>query len=148
MSKDYVKIFKELDPTEELFILHGNYILVNVLDDEEIKTASGIVIATQQNQRFGGANSERPVFAEVLAVGEGFADDEGNSVPVGSEPGDVIVVGQNAIQQFSRFGTVPAASGLKVGLVRESEIIMQFPSLEAYRTYFNNLEKAMRGDQS
>jgi co-chaperonin GroES (HSP10) len=149
MSKDYVKIFQELDPDESLFLLYGEYILVNVLQDkeEDLKSAGGIILAPQSNQRIGGLNSERPVFAEVLLVGEGFTDSEGKNVAPAAEPGDIVVIGQNSPLIFSRFGTVPTGNGFNIALIKEENIIMQFPSRDAYETYFNNLKKALRGDQ-
>lgn len=62
-------------------------ILVQVLE-AETQTASGLVIPDSAK--------ERPQEAEVLAVGAGRFDDQGNRIPVDVKEGDTVV--------FSRYG--------------------------------------------
>lgn len=56
--------------------------------EAEMTTASGLVIA--------GAAKEKPQEGEVVAVGPGRVDDNGNRVPVDVEVGDTVI--------FSKFG--------------------------------------------
>ena len=62
-------------------------IVIRQVDSEE-KTASGLYIPD--------AAKEKPQEGEVLAVGPGRVDDNGNRVPVDVEVGDHVI--------FSRFG--------------------------------------------
>ncbi len=148
MSK-YVEIFKELrSACEDDFILYGDFILVNILQDKEIKSAGGIVLSTPDNHRINSMNQNKPIFCEVLEVGEGFADSSGNTTPVGAEVGEILVVGQNAPLAFSRFGQIPMSGELQLALIRESEIIMHFPGRESYERYINRLQSAINGLRS
>ena len=62
-------------------------IVIRQVDSEE-KTASGLYIPD--------AAKEKPQEGEVLAVGPGRVDDNGNRVPVGVKVGDHVI--------FSRYG--------------------------------------------
>ncbi len=143
--KDYVAVFSKLkEENPDLCQLYGDYLLVNILKDKEITTPSGIITSTPENHARNSLNSNKPVFCQILLAGKGYSQD-GVIVPIAAEPGEVVVVGQNAPLIFTRFGDIPMVKDLQLALIREGEIIMQFPGTESYDAYFEELKKGLNG---
>ena len=61
----------------------GDRVVVKALDDLEAKTASGLVIPDTAK--------EKPQIGEVLAVGPGAMDDDGDRIPVDVEVGQKVL---------------------------------------------------------
>lgn len=61
----------------------GDRVVVKPKDDEEARTASGLVIPDTAK--------EKPQLGEVLAVGPGEIGDNGERIPVDVKVGDVVV---------------------------------------------------------
>ena len=64
--------------------------------EEERKTASGIVIPD--------AATEKPDQGEIIAVGNGKADDNGKLIPMSVKKGDKVLFGKYAGQTFKMDG--------------------------------------------
>jgi co-chaperonin GroES (HSP10) len=124
---------------KELVKLVGDCILVEEMAEEEFKTKSGIILQGARNQ-VAGLEADRPTFARVLQVGEGFYDDEtGADVAVGVSPGDIVLVGKHALKRFSVFGKLVSSGDATVALIRESEIQMIFHGQGGFDGYFQLL---------
>jgi co-chaperonin GroES (HSP10) len=129
---------EQKDQAGKKFLLVGDCILVGRVPKRELKTAGGIVLSrggVRQNNAF---DSNLPQFVQVLAVGEGYYDNEKNeSIPLDLKPGNIIEVAAHAVRWFSSFGVVPDSedSGTGVGITRESEYRMKFESYEDYETF-------------
>ena len=61
----------------------GDRVVVKAKDDQDARTASGIVIPD--------IAKEKPVLGEVLAVGPGEVNDQGVRVPMDVKEGDTVV---------------------------------------------------------
>ena len=61
----------------------GDRVVVKAKDDQDARTASGIVIPDTAK--------EKPVLGEVLAVGPGEVNDQGVRVPMDVKEGDTVV---------------------------------------------------------
>lgn len=75
---------------------------------EEERTAGGIIIPDTAK--------EKPMQAEVLAVGPGARDDKGKVTPLDVEPGDRVLIGKWA-------GTEVTIDGEELLIVGESDIM-------------------------
>lgn len=145
---EHTEVFKLLaEECKDDYLLYGDFILVQILPDEELKKGS-IVLATRPDQRLNSFNSNKPIFCRVLQPGVGFEDEDGTLKPLAAERGEVVVVGQNSPLAFSRFGKIPMDERLQLALIRESDIIMQFTGEEAYRRYFDTLESLLEGKKA
>lgn len=154
MSK-YLDGFKAVaEQGKDLFKLTGNCMLVEVIKDNEfekkVTTDSGKVVGiimdaglSAKSQR-GGLGADKPTFAKVLLVGEGY-DNEGSTekLPLESKPGDIILVPEISIKKFSVFGKLVSYGETSIGLVRESEVQMRFNGTEAFEQFFEMLNKAV-----
>jgi co-chaperonin GroES (HSP10) len=148
MSKA-LQVFEKLrtDDLKDHFILYGDNLLVEILPetDEEIKTKSGLVMATVDKQKLGSVNSEAPVFARVLHAGQGFYDTDGKTLPLDSRPGDIIVVGANSVIAPSRFGKIPMTKEVRLAFVSESAVMMRFQWQTGYDKVMQILQEGLSG---
>ena len=61
----------------------GDRVVVKAKDDQDARTASGLVIPDTAK--------EKPVLGEVLAVGPGEVNDQGDRTPMDVKEGDTVV---------------------------------------------------------
>lgn len=142
-QKSYLKAFKQLETLrKDLFTLTGDCLLVEVLREDELqKTKSGIFLAEKKDQIIG-VYADKPKFARVLLVGEGFYNDETKeSVPLETKQGDIVLVGNHSLKRFSSFGKLPIDGDIEIALMRDGDIQMRFFSEESYDQTFEILKK-------
>lgn len=129
--------------------LTGDYLLVESIPEEELKTDSGIIIASVRTNALNTITQDRPHWVRVLACGEGYysleTDDDGNEVerttPLTAQPGDIILVSKLSVKYFSVFGALKGYEPDSIGLTKESEIQLRFKGEEGYRDAFSSLNK-------
>lgn len=136
MSK-YLAAFQSLTsgPLADDFVLQGDRLLVEEIKPEEMKTQSGIVLASDTGG-FGrnkdGLDSNRAFFARVLVAGPGHYEEDGTDVPCEVAPGDVVMVSLNSVMWFTTFMNNIATVDVKMGLTRESDVHLHFKGRHAY----------------
>jgi co-chaperonin GroES (HSP10) len=145
VDSKYLEAFKKAkQEAGETYKLYGDAILVERVPEEEIKTASGLVLAPSSAKQINSISADRPHFVHVIAVGEGFYNEEtGQDVPLSVEPGDIILVGVNSVKWFSFMEIANYEPGA-IGLTRESEIQLKFKGQEAYRKYFDTINSGLK----
>jgi co-chaperonin GroES (HSP10) len=133
MSK-YLKAFQAIKTEAgDKYHLIGECLIVEEIGQVEVKTASGIVLSSGGTRKVDGLDMNKPLFVRVLAVGEGFYDDEtGESLPLETQVGDIILIGRMSVQFFSTFGPLISEGTNQIGLTRESEIRMRFKGEEGW----------------
>lgn len=146
----YLEAFKAVaEVAREAYHLIGDNLLVEEIPEEELKTKSGLVLATGDRKMIDGVEANRPVFVRVLAVGEGYYQDEDKSssspqvVPLDVNVGDIILVGKLSVAWFSAFGNLVTSKGCRIGRCRESDIAQRFKGEEGYAKYFNTLNQVI-----
>lgn len=143
MKSKYLHLFENLKEVRDQFELTGDYMLVERIPEEEKKTRSGLVLAATPSSHKDALQAEQPVFCHVLAVGEGFYNEEtGEDVPNKTQPGDVILISPMAAIWFKTFGTVISEGTAMVGVTMESEIKMRFKGYDGYKRTFEALSEA------
>lgn len=116
-----------------LFKLTGTLLMVEKLPDTEVKTASGLVMATNTSQ-MNGIGASMPVFLKVVAVGEGTYDDDGIEEAVDVQPGAIILVGDSSVRWLSHM-PMPLYQPNSIGITRENEIQIKFETEEDYNQW-------------
>ncbi len=146
-NPSYLKAFDTIrEKAPDAFDLYGDALLVEEIPAEEVKRASGLFVPVAKAvTNVNGIESNRAVFCRVLAVGEGYISDDGESVPLNVEIGDVILVGRLSVNWFSVFGSVVATSGAQIGYTRESEIKVRFRGQAGYDATFSILSEHTHG---
>lgn len=144
MKSKYLDNFKRLaEEGREAYVLVGDCILVEELvEANEVKTKGGIVIQGTTGMR-DGFEQNRPTFVRVLAVGEGYYDEDNKSVPLEARPGDIILVGALSVNWLSTFGPIVSiVKGERIGITREAEIQLRFKGQNGYDEVFRILGAA------
>lgn len=124
-------ILRELG--EEVFVLRGSTIIVEILDDEELKTKGGLIIATDSKQTRGDSvSAHRLQVGRVLMTGPGYDGDDGEVIPLEVKPGAMVVLPQLSTTHLSMFPGIQRPTGNKLALVKEDNILCYYPTAEAY----------------
>ena len=90
----------------------GDRLIVRAIDEEE-KTVSGIVLPDTAK--------EKPQKGEVIAVGDGALDDNGNRKPLDVKDGDTVL--------YSKYGgTEIKVDGEELLVLRESDVLAKVES--------------------
>ena len=90
----------------------GDRLIVRAIEEEE-KTASGLVLPDTAK--------EKPQKGEVLAVGNGKLDDDGDRIPLDVAEGDVVL--------YSKYGgTEIKIDGEELLVLRESDVLAKVES--------------------
>lgn len=135
---------KEKFPKVQLI---GDLLLIQVIEDEEFKTSSGIIIAKNTSARqITSLVDGKPTFCQVLLSGEGYYDEEGGGdVKLDSSPGDIILVEKASIKPITVFGPLLTYGEVQLGLVKDSAVQMRFaggPS--TFNEYFKELNELIK----
>ena len=130
-----VQYLNEFKSAAKLFTLSGNRILVERLDTGEIKSKGGIILAESTAYK-SDLKSHKPLVCMVLAVGEGYTqEDKDEKIPLDVKPGDVVVLNALGVSFFSTLPGVASYTEMRVGITSESDVQMRFASLEHFEEY-------------
>lgn len=139
-TSDFVQAFAQTDQElGEAFELMGDILLVREIPQKEEKTKGGLYIPKTDMRTVDGFEANRPCWVEVLKIGSGYYDDS-DTVPLDSEPGDIILVGKLAVKWVSTLGTIASTPDNNLGFVRETEIQARFRGRQVHDKYFEVLE--------
>lgn len=145
-GSSYLKHFQHVQETcPDSFDLIGDVLLIEEVKAEEQKTAGGIFLpATGKISQMDGIEANRPTFVRVLLVGNGYYDTKSeDTVPVDVKAGDVILVGKLSVKWLSTFGPIVSSAEAQIGLVRESDIQLQFRGAEGQQKVFTALSDSI-----
>lgn len=149
MQESFAKelgVLTELGP--ETFVLRGSTLIVEILEPEEIKTKSGLVIAQDINHSRGNSvAAHRVEVGQVLMAGEGYwvepiisspstggagSRQAGYFDPLPAQPGAVVVLPQYSTQLMSHFPGVQRPTNNKLAMVKMDQVLAYYPTQEAY----------------
>jgi co-chaperonin GroES (HSP10) len=143
-SRSYFERFTALTEVKESHELIADCILVEKLPEPERRTASGIIYGLDVKNQIGTIAADRPHMVRVLAVGEGYYDEEtGKTTPLNVKPGDVVLVSTSSVKWFSTFGDLRDYKPDTIGLSRESEIQWRFKGQDGFARVFEALNRGV-----
>lgn len=149
MSKYLKALIHASETGQETFKLMSDCIIVEIIKDEELKTKSGIILASGNKTQINGIDANKPLWGRVLMVGEGYyeIDEEGNKRDVKLEtvPGDIVLLGKQSVEYFSVFGKLPNYGETQLGLTREGEVRMRFKGQEGFDKFFELANSQLTG---
>lgn len=103
-----------------LLILNGNRLLIELLEEGEKRTASGIITDTGANRKLSMEAADQARAAVVLAIGPGYqAQDTGELITVPYAPGDYVLVNQFAVKTFGTFFELAEYKPNSIGLITD-----------------------------
>ncbi len=140
LKSEYLERFKKLEGvTKDVFTLEGDRMLVEIMPKEELKSAGGLIIASDATRYRTDTTANRPLIVVVLTTGPGDYDpDSGEYNEVEYKPGNVLFISDMSIKYLSDFPGI-GATGQKLGIVRPTETHISWPSFEAYEKFRNTL---------
>jgi len=140
MKSEYVNKFKNVrnlkgvrfggDPASP----GTDFLLIERIEDEEIKTKSGLVIAkAPDNFRMSDTEALRSHLGFIVYAGEHLKDDPRFA------PGTIVLLNEYSIRWYTTFPGIDAYTEKKLGLTLSSEIKMSFESVEAFEAFREGL---------
>lgn len=132
----------------EVFVLRGSTLLVEIQEPEEIKTKSGLVIASGDGHTKGhSAAAHRVEVGKVLMSGQGYwvsPEDSNRSHPtlgtygyheaLEAQPGAIVILPQYSTQLMSHFPGIQRPTGNKLAMVKMDQVLAYYPTQDAYET--------------
>lgn len=138
MSSKYLAQFSK---AREHLRLRGNRLLVEVLPKEEIKTKGGLVIASSLSDHRTNTDMNRADVAVVLAVGEGYYDDDtGADVAMDIKVGNVVLISRYGLRTYSSFPGVTNFVADTIALCRDNDINAVWEDAAAFEAYRQAME--------
>lgn len=119
---------------EGLLVINGNRLLIELLEEEEVKTASGIITNVVEKKTYEAA--ERARVAVVLAVGPGYSTAEEGDVDLPYKSGDYIMVNHLGVVKFGEFLDMHNYKPYTIGLVTDDLVQGRVGNLEALTELF------------
>lgn len=131
--ESFEKEFSKLREMEG-FVLRGSSIIVEILPDEEIKTAGGIIIATDNKQVKGNSVEQHKLqVGKVLMTGPGYWDDENNTnEPLEVTAGAIVILPQYGTQYISIFPGIQRPTANKLGMIKMDQVMAYYKTPQAY----------------
>ena len=145
-KKSYLNAFKHVTETcKGSFRLTGGCLLVEEVPKEELKSASGLILAPSTRHQIDSMEDNRPMEVRVLVVGEGYYDPEtGKDTPLDTHAGDILLVGKLSVKWLSSIAGVFLQEGsTRIGLVQESETQFQYLGQEGFDKFGQTLREGM-----
>jgi hypothetical protein len=151
METKLQRAFKHLqEKCGDCFELVGDYLLVEEIPREEVKSPSGLIVSAPMDKisRVDGMEANRPIFVRVLLVGNGYYDtveEAGEkiekTIPLDVKVDDILLVGRLSVKWLSYFGPLVSSSKNNLGILREGEKQLRFFGDEAYQRVYDTLNK-------
>lgn len=135
----YLTKFSKIKVGED-FILKGNYILVEKIQKEEVKTKGGLILESAEfnnlNRKLNPLdNAEKPEFYRVILTGEGYSDGE----PLEVSAGNIILLPKLSVKTFSHFYLMEDYKPDSIGLTISAEAQMIFKDEDHFKGFFGKL---------
>lgn len=112
------------------FELRGSNLLIEIVrENEERRSAGGIIIAQDPNHLHGTMFQHKMNIGVVLMTGEGYYSEDGD-VPLETKVGDIILLPQFALTPMSTFPGLDEPTENRLALVKDEQIVMRFKGPE------------------
>jgi len=107
-----------------------DFLLIERIDEEEIKTKGGLIIAkAPDSHRMSDTDSLRAHMGFIVWAGENVRKDPR------FKPGTIILLNEYSVRWYTTFPGLPAYTEKKLGLTLSTEIKMSFESVEAFNEF-------------
>lgn len=134
MSLGYLERFDKVRSSTDLYRLNGGRIVVEVLPQEELRTAGGLVMVDTHQSR-SDVVMNKALLGIVVLIGQGYTDENGDDVPVDVQPGNVIMFNELAARYYSTFPGIKGYTKNSLALIHDSDVQMVFPTENSYREF-------------
>lgn len=112
--------------------IRGSTLLIEVLPDEEVKAAGGIVLQSSSKHVRGGVDEFRLKLGYVIAAGEGYIDEAGKVTPLDVKPGSIVFLPKYSLSAISVFPGMNRLTEERIAMIKEDQVLAFYPSLADY----------------
>lgn len=134
------KYLKQFEAAAGHIRLRGNRILVEPLPKEEIRTAGGLIMAAPETDHRSTLEQNRASLAVVLAVGEGYYnEDTGADVPMDIKVGNIVLINAYGMRPYSSFPSLRDYKQDGIAMIRDSDVNAVWENDEAFKLYAEKL---------
>lgn len=134
--------FKKLAETgSSTFVLRGGTLIVELLNEEELKSKGGIILSAPSSHARGSTEENRLHVAKVLMTGEGYEGENGERIPTEVKMGAMVILPKYAPQFVSVFPGISEPTNNKIALIKEEQILAYYPTQESYEAAKNLSEE-------
>ncbi len=134
-TSKYVTKIKELTD-KKLLAINGNRLLIELLEEGEKTTKSGIITNIVDDKR--GVNLDKARAAVVVAVGSGYTVDNEDGttkdVELDYKTGDIILVNQFGVKTFGQFFGLADYKENTLGLITDDLVQGKIGDLEQFNS--------------
>lgn len=126
------RYLERIKATASLMSLTGNRLLIEMLEEGEQTTKSGLITAVSTKKHYEASDSAR--VAVVLAKGPGYETEDGEKIDVPYEVGDYVLVNQHGVKAFSDFFGITDYKANTIGLITDDLVqgrISNFPEFQS-----------------
>lgn len=115
-----------------LLKIRGATLVAEVLDDEELKSKGGLILSAPKEHARGGVEENRLKVARIVAVGEGYLGENGESIPCDTKVGAIVILPKYSAQTVSIFPGLADMTNDKLVLLKEESILAMYETEENY----------------
>lgn len=131
MTPRYLEKAQEIE-AKGLLAINGNRLLIELLEEPETTTKSGIVLNVKSTKHHAAADRAR--LAVVLAVGPGYVTEEDEKIDMIYKPGDYVLVNQFGVKTFGEFFGLSEYKADSVGLITDDLIHGKISNFKEFDT--------------
>lgn len=130
----------------------GGELIGDILFVEKIKfeppKVGRIILAQSADRQINGFGADMPTFYRVLMAGAGYYDDQDPSktIPLETQPGDIILVPSGAVRLFSSFPGLELAETDILGVVRDGDKQWRFKGEAAFSEFLRDFNQATQAE--
>lgn len=135
----YLEVFKKLAASD--IPLRGNRLLIEILPPVEVHTKGGLVVATSLADHRSTVKDNAADVGVVLAVGSGYYNENGDSVPLDIEVGNVVLITRYGLRLYSVFPGLDSYVADTIALARDSDIHAAWKDIASFETYSEKLRE-------
>lgn len=142
IESKFLERFKRLQAkAENKFSLIGGKVLVERIEEPELKTEGGLIIGNYKGVK-ASAHDTKSQLGVVLLTGSGYVDEDGKDVPIDLKVGEIVML-PSAVTYYSTFPGLTGVTENILGIVQESQIFFKFGSVQDFidcSKILNNME--------
>lgn len=133
ITSRYMESFKRLkEQAPDSLRIMSNVLIIEKMAPEPEKKVGSLYIPTDVKGVKNTLDSDKPQFVHVLATGEGYIDDEGLAVPLTTQVGDIVLVGNVAVHWFSLFD-IDNYESYSIGICLDTEVKLIYKGLDGHK---------------
>lgn len=116
----------------ELFTLHDNRLLVEILPKDELKSKGGLILTPSRSDHRSVTEENQHQLAVILYVGAGFLNEKNEVVRPNYQPGNLVLVSPYSLKPYTSFPMLAEYTANELALTRDIDVHCSFKNEDEY----------------